>query len=260
LINPIPPEVAVEQGALWIDIDPAKTAALWLEAVERRARIDAARHERQGAISLYKDLIRQAESKPDLQRRLLDAPARGADFTLAWLETAAPGLAAAELSRLAGDARFIASLDETGRRRLLRVWYDRGARPALFEFIEKHEDWSAAAWPVQVRQLVDSGKFEEAVRSVALHHKISLDLPPEDGAKPGPVDEAIPAVAFDTYWRRGNFVTARRILDEARHRQGSRDREVWRLSAALAASDGQWQAAWEHLDRCLKLSGLDAMR
>ena len=236
-----------------------RTATLWLEAVERRA-IDAARHETQGAISLYKDLIRQAESKPDLQRRLLEAPARGADFTLAWVETAALGLAAVELSRLAGEARFIASLDETGRRRFLRVWYDRGARPALFEFIEKHEDWSAAAWAVQVRQLVDSGKFEEAVKSVALHHKISLDLPPAGDTKPGPGDEANPAAAFDTYWRRGNFVTARRILDEARRGQGSGDREVWRLSAALAANDGQWQAAWEHLDRCLKHSGLDSTR
>lgn len=263
LVNPIAPEVCIAQGALWLDVDPAKTAALWLEAVQRRERIDAARGGgKQGALALYQDLIRQMASNADAQRRLLDTASRGPDFALAWLAAAAPAVVAPELARLAADPAFLARLDEAGRRRFLRVWYDRGERAALFEFMENHQEWSAAGWSVRARSLVDSGKLEEAVKAAALHHKISLDLPPAGGgdAKPGAVDEANVAAAFDTYWRRGNVVSARRILDEARRGPAGGEPEVWRLSAALAAHDGQWPAAWQHLDRYLQHSGLDSAR
>jgi hypothetical protein len=239
-----------------------ETGPLLREAIERRLRIDAARGTTGGDVSLYRDFIRQIASREvALQAAFLIGFQERSDFALVWLETAGRDAAAWGVPRLAGDPKFLAKLDEAEKRRFLRLWYERGERAALFEFIAAHPEWTAAAWPVRMRQLIDAGSFEEAVKSVAQHHKISLELPPAgSGGAGGAVDEANPAAAFDAYWRRGNVVAARRVLDEARRGKGSSDREIWRLSAALAARDAQWQAAWQHLERCLEHSGLDSLR
>ena len=117
-------------------------------------------------------------------------------------------------------------------------------------------DWSRAAWPITIRRVIDAGKFEEAVQKASAQFHIPLELP-EPGADSPPVAEDSPASAFSTYWRKGNIVSARRILEEARAEPAPTDPEVWRLSAALCVRDGQWQTAWQHLERYLRESHLD---
>ena len=259
-LNPIWTQIPIDQGAVWMNIDPARTAFLWMEAIERRERIDRRQSARpRGALSLYRTFLIWTADHPQLQRQLLEAAAsKGADFRLIWVEAAAPALSGEEIARLATDSGFIASLDEPQRRRFLEAWYQRGDREALFPFIASHPVWEGSAWPVHVRALVDGGKFEEAVQAVVERYTISLALSAGDSQKLEFGDHDDPVAAFHLYWEESNVVSARRILAEARAAK-TVPLEVWRLSAALAAQERDWPAAWTALQGYLRASGVDAL-
>ena len=258
LLNPNVPQVAIDQGALWLTIDSKRTLALWIEAIERRERLDQRLGRGEGgAVALSGVLIGRAAEHPGLQRELYLASAKSSAFVLAGLERMAPSLARAELSRLSNESAFIGSLPETERRRFLQTWYARGDREQLFRFVEEHRDWETAALRIQLRRLLDAGKFEEAIRTAVQRYRIDLNLP-VPGASDAEVqagNPANPVEAFDAAWRRGNAIAAKRILEEAR--AGKSPPEVWRLSAALAAREGQWKSAWQFLDRYIRESHLD---
>jgi O-antigen ligase len=260
LVNP-DPQVAVDQGLRWMKTAPGKTAVLWLEAIQTRVGADRTQGAGKGsALSLYRDLLVKAGGSSELQRALLAASQYGREFTFAWLEQAAPALVTEELPRLGADDAFSSALTETERRRFLQIWYQRGAREALFQWLGSHPEWEAAAWPIAIRRLVDAGNFAEAVQSVSTHYKIDLTLPEPDVGKPETTNIVPdkPAAAFSNYWRKGNIITARRILDEARAGRPPIEPEIWRLSAALSARDTQWQSAWQCLEQYLRESHLDS--
>ena len=262
LINPLSPRVPIDQGGLWLDIDPEKSAQLWTEAVRRAERIDRYEPARSGsALPLYRDLLARAAAIPVVQRSLLGAYSNRPDFVLAWLDQSEPGLVASELPRLAADATFRDALTEPDRRRFLEAWYRKGDREQLFQWVAGRPEWQRAAWPITLRRIVDAGQFAEAVQAAATRFGFSLALP-----EPGSGESDIPpsadesrAASFDRFWRKGNVVTARRILDEARAENPPTEPEIWRLSAAICARDGQWQAAWQHLERYLRESRLDSV-
>ena len=241
------PQTPIDQGNLWLAIDPSRTAAAWLEGIRRRHLLDQSQHFGDSAVvALYRDFLGQAAPFPEVQKQLLAASTHGPAFTLAWLEQALPELAAAEFPHSAGSI-----LTGPDRRRFLQLWYARGNREALFEWLASQPDWSRAAWPIAVHRLTDAGKFEEAVHKAAAQFDISLELPTSSSESP-PIADVGAASAFSTYWRKGNFVSARRILEEARAKPHPTDPEVWRLSAALCVREGQWQTAWQYVERYLR--------
>ncbi len=255
LIAPTTPQVPVDQGAFLLDRDPEKAAQLWMEAIQRSERIDQHKLGHPGgALVLYGNLLTRASSAPIVQQRLLAVCSGRPDFILTWLERCEPAVAAAEFPRLSADASFRDALTESARRRFLEMWYRKGDRGQLFPWVAGQPDWQRAAWPVTLRRLVDAGQFAEAVQAAATQFSFTLVLPepgsgePEGTASP---DESR-AVSFDRFWRKGNIVTARRILDEARAEASPPEPEIWRLSAAVCARDGQWQAAWQHVERYLR--------
>ena len=116
-----------------------------------------------------------------------------------------------------------------------------------------------AAWPVHIRSLVNSNKFEDAVHAVTDHYRMSLALPASVAGEPA--EQAVPkdaVAAFDYYWRSGNGVTARRILDEAARQKPPVSAEIWRLKAAVSAQEGDWRNAWQNIEKYIRASGLDA--
>ena len=250
LLNPNVPQVAIDQGALWLTIDPNRTLALWIEAIESRERLDQRQgRDEGGAVALYGELIGRAAEHRDLQRNVYIARGKSSPFVLAGLERVAPSIAMAEFSRLAEESVFIQSLTEAERRRFLQTWYARGDREQLFRFVEEHPNLETAAWQIQLRRLLDAGKYEEAIRAAVQYYKIDVNLPilgPSD-AEVRLVDPTNPIEAFDAAWKKGNTIAAKRILEEAR--AGRASPEVWRLSAALAIRETEWKSAWQFLDR-----------
>lgn len=254
MMNYIPSSIPVEQGMRWLKTDAERTGALWVEALERRARIDRGESRTlNGSLGLFRELLAKADSIPALQARLLDASQIDHEFTFAWLDQAAQPLVVAEFPKIAGDTAFVPSLVETERHRFLQTWYRRGDREQLFTWLAGQPEWQKTARPIALRRLADVGKFSEAVQTAAEQFGFKLDL-----AEPGGGEREAPAVApenprdaFDHYWRIGNVVTARRILEDARADASRIDPEIWRLSAAVSVRDGRWEAAWGQVERYL---------
>ncbi len=267
LINPVAANIPFQQGQMWLNIDPQRTAALWLEALARQERILAATGlPPAGALSYYESLVRYGSTQPDVQMALWAATRHNPGEALAWLENANVRLVHDQLPSIEADDAFIQRLDAGKRRRFLQVWFTRGDRQALLRFLDDHPGWAEESWPVRVRLMADAQQFEKAVREVVRREGISLGLPDPASASPpgesaggiGTGESADPAAKFAAYWREGNSVAARRVIDEAvATEQGARAAELWRLKAALAAQAGDWQATWQSLEQFVHLTHPD---
>lgn len=256
LVNPVLPSIPLSQGQLWINDDPVRTALLWREAFARTQRIN-----RQSGLGptadldFYRDLVSRAKDHPVLARNFLGLAGDRHDMTLVWLQNNLPATVAEQTVRLAADEHFVDGLDEGERRRFLAVWYQSGNHAALAPWLEVHPQWQAVSWPVRLRLLVDSRRFEAAVRTAAEHYGLSLDLPFPILSSPvsAPLTElSDPAAAFTAYWHTGNEVSARRVLAEVHNdRNPPPAPEFWRLKLALAVHDANWPEAWQALTQYL---------
>jgi O-antigen ligase len=255
-INPNSSRVPVDQGAALISHSRDVAVALWVEAIRRQERIDEASYFASPATQLFQEMLDATSSLPDVQRALLAPYRRRPEFVFAWLDRAAPDLGAAEFPALADDAAFCAKLSASDRFRFLKLWQQRGDRERLFAWIAAHPEWHSISWPIEARHLVDEGRFAEAVRTAAQRAGVRLQLPDPDPDADAPAPEK-PADAFLHYWKKRNILSARRTLEEARA-SASPELEIWRLSAGLAAHDGEWQTAWQHLERYLRETKLDS--
>lgn len=264
LLNPIWPSIPLQQGDAWLQIDSHRCASLWLKALERESYIDRAptgRH--QGVGLFFGSLVSRAQGAPDVQRELAKATACRPALLLAFVKTANPEVVAEILSSLvSNDPAQIEQISPTQRETFLLDWYRKGNREQLTRFLLDHPAWEASAWPLRLRQLVDGQQFEQAVRITAEHYSVSLDLP--DDVDPHRVESAITATGnaakeFQDLWRRGNTVSARRVLDDASKAPGTAtDPEILRIEAALSAHDSDWPAAWQAFARYLRQTKPDA--
>jgi hypothetical protein len=210
---------------------------------------------------LLAELVQKARGRPEIQARLLEAAGSDLAMRLAWVVNADPAAAALEFPRMAGNPTMMTAFSPADRRVFSRAWYERGDRAALFGFAGKHPEWEEAVWPLRIRQMVDSKDFQRAVLTAAERYQVDLSLPAVSLGHNSPDDvESAPSVRFATFWKMGNEVTARRILDEARiksEKSGGPAPEMWRLSASLAAHDAQWDKAWQYLGRYLRETNMD---
>ncbi len=260
LLVPGFPRIAADQGLFWAEVDPERAAALWREALQQQERIDTTWPSRKPrTTALFIGLIRDCAPAPETQRALLAAAEGRPSLVLAWIQRAAPEIVASELPRLAGSPAIAQALAPPERRYLLEQWYARGDRAALFAFVTEREDWKAPFAPLWWRHLADSGKHEDAVRGAAGLYGVSLELPPSDGREPAAPTSGEPEAlaTFRKAWSTGNTLTARRMLEELRTVRPPVP-EALRLLAAWSARDGQWSAAWRHLDDHIRVAGLKA--
>ena len=265
LLDPNRVATPLAQGSSWLRDDPARAAALWLDALARRIRLARAAGEGDHGqfAGFFGELVHQAAAYPEVQKQLWSAVPRGAGFAFAWIENAVPSLARDGIGRLGADEPFLRGLDAAGQRRFLRDWYAQGDHTGLTAFVDAHPEWQAAAWPVRLRQLADLRQYERAVRDAASHYGISLALPEPSSAATAapPTDEqesSDPVGAFTTYWQMGNTRSARRVVDEAANRAtASSPAVVWQLKIALAAHDADWPLAWSSLQQEISLEHLD---
>ncbi len=252
LVAPQTAAVLVEEGFVWADTDIERARAVWQEALARQEQIDN-RFGRHAQLStVFGNLMQNSAPYPDLQRSLLTAAGDRIPLVLIWLRFAPPEVASAELPALLARPAVTTGLNEQQRAPLLELWYTRGERAALWSFAAAHPDWQKSIAPFEWRQLAENGQPEEAVQRAAVASGVSLEMPaigPSAAAAGAAGDDALSV--FRAAWAKGNTVTARRVLEEARNTRPV-DPEVWRLLAAWSARDGQWPAAWRHLSDYLQ--------
>lgn len=260
-INPIQTSVSRDQGDAWLSLDADRTIKSWMDALDRRVRIDRNESDTlNGSLSLYHDLLARSADVPAVQTRLLEASRFSPEFALEWLRLASPAIVAERFPQLADTATFTQSLPEPMRLRFLDDWYRRGDRAKLLVWLDSHPDWQKSGRFIRLRRLVDEGKHAEAIQTASAEFGLKLDLPPPGGGErdsPAVAPE-LPSAAFFYYWRLGNVVTARRILEDARANSALNDPEVLRLSAAISAQDSRWDAAWGHVERFLRVTHPEA--
>lgn len=253
LLDPYWPETPVEQGRLLLERDPARTAELWIAGVQRQQRIDQ-RAPTPRAAAFYQRLVREAKGQPILQDGLLSARL-GADLLFLGLVAAEREVASAACARLAADSAFLGALTPEQRHRFIALWLNRGPLEEVQQFASAHADWQDALWPLGIKQLVEAKRFEEAVRQVCTRFAISMEMPAGSLESFEPVEltpSDDPAIQFQRWWQRGNEITARRILKEAKP-AGPAAAELYRWRALLAIHDGNWPAAWSALQQHLQL-------
>ena len=137
LLEPLPPDTARAQGVVWLPLDPARSAALFVEAQARQERLcRAVSTGLEVPASYLRELVRQASGVPQTQELLwATAASRGAEGRLAWLEGADPEPVKARLASLAQDEAFLSGLGASQRRRFLAAWSQKGDKEALQDFL-----------------------------------------------------------------------------------------------------------------------------
>ncbi len=264
-LNPDWPQVPIQQGLAWISVDQTRATRLWLDAMERIRKIDQANQQgEKGTLATLENLLRQGEKYPQVQLGLYETSRKSLGLTLVWLKTVPAELAAGKFSEISLGEAFLTALTPSERKQFLRVWYEKGDRTALFQFAADHPDWADAMWPVTVRQMVDAKDFQGAVKTVQEHYQLDLSLPPSGSAKKltMPDDRDNLLENFNYFWKAGNEITARRIIEEARLKADKIGRpapEIWKISVGLAIAEGKWEVAWNHLQRFLRETGRETI-
>ena len=260
LLNPFLSSIPLQQGEVWMNHDPARTAAFWREALERNERIGrTAGNGKQATLAFYQGLIGRTAENLQLQRALLDLADRDPRMILTWLGSVRPEVAREKFSALAENQDFLRTLDSGERTRFLLRWYAAGDRAALDHWLANQSTWNDASWPVRMRQLVDGGSFEQATREAARHYGISLALLDEkpDDSEPTAEEAKDPIAAFYFYRHTGNTLAARRVLNEDKPELPQPvTAELSRIKAAVAAQENDWPAAWQAIQQHLRSKGV----
>ena len=132
LLSPFPPSVPRAQAAAWLPLDPARAAALFDDAVQRRERLPQSADEKAAVTRYFQEIMAQAAGAPQGQRSLWEfAARRGPDFVLAWLESADAPVARERLPLIVRDPAFLTKLDVGQRKRLEGICKTKGDQDAL---------------------------------------------------------------------------------------------------------------------------------
>ena len=244
-LHPTSSQVPLDQGRLWMGFDESRARRLWVEALNKHLAL-AANGVYPDMVTFYERMLGEARARPEIYQALGRESRISPDLQLVWIIRSPAG----GLDQVAGDSAFLGSLDERGRRAFLKAWHTPATRQKVDRFLELHPDWEQAAWPVRVRQMEVDGKFEELVETLRQRSGVDLSLPelsPEQIDSSQPPYELAEQVAW--FLARKNAVSARRVVAEA---AAAGQLEGLRVQCALAVQSGDWQAAWQALDKYLR--------
>jgi len=248
-LDPGRPQIPYDQGQIWRNTDPVRTAELWNEAIARHEAIHlAGGFPERPAWHVYQGMLGQAKKDPDLLNALGTIARRRPTYRLLWI--AIPENNIAFVEQAASDPVFLDALSEAEKGMFLGILETRCGREALNGFLKNRVGWDAAAWPIRVRQMIAAHDYSTAIRTVCERYQIELKLPPAPVDASAPPGDPESACAY--YLQRGNTVTARRILADA---AASGSKDAIRLQAALAVQAGNLPEAWKYLEAFLKATG-----
>ena len=249
MLSPNWPHLLRKMGDSWREIDKSKAGDLWLEAVERQAKIDLLidEHRIPGG-KLYDEILAHAGKEPETIHHLKPPESFHPALHFSWIRRAVdPGMHLRELAEAPG---FLDRLTDPERTEFLGLWNQRGEKALLRDFLERHPEWEEAAWAVRLQNLVAGKRHQEATELLASRFEVSMEVPQASGPFANAVEKD-----YATLVAARNEVAARRILKEALRASGQRLSAAHRIAAAEAAKAGDWEAAYKELVAHLKVSG-----
>ena len=241
-VEPVLPQFAVSQAALWKNFDESREAEAWVEAVRRAGVIDERRNSvmRSDAESMLEQAMRNLAGKPNAQRVLQVSFANSPALTAVWVRHADASVVDEFLGQKADVRAWLDGLPEDARGKILQRW---SALPSGWAAVAYMETRSAAGGSAYWRQLsgyyAKAGDKQRAVATVAAAEGVSLEAPSTDGDFGRQLADL---------QKQGNPVAVRRLLKEAAEGKKA-DPEELRVAVTWFAAAGDWEMAWKAASR-----------
>ena len=255
-LSPWNADLAFEQGGLMAGSDPVESAKIWKEALKTRLKIDHHPGEPIARTAeMFSNMIGIAASFPELNKRMPDLSLASTETRMMWLTQplSDPQL----LAFAVRDESFVTELSPKDQGRLFEIWWQRGDKKKVEEFLEAHPEYSRAAIATKAAIASFSGREEEACRAIMGAFQIILaPLPdPSSGIQAAESDvPAEPLAAAKYYLEHGNEIAARRLLSEASS-DPSNTKEILLLKARIEWRAKDWKELLDHLLQYLHATG-----
>lgn len=230
-VDPVLPQVAIDQARYWALLDPRREAEARVEAIRRYLQLDKAERsaELASAGGALQDALRASKDHPEIQRYLLEQVSGEPVLVAHWLVGADAGGVSDYLSGVPDGAAMLDALPPRIRGAVLDRWL---ALPEPARAVAYMESKGARAyWPRLAGYYASSGDKPRAVALVAEAQGIALD-----GVGPGPFAQEIAGLEA-----KSNTVAVRRMLKEA---LSSKDPEKVAVAMVKYASAGDWESSW----------------
>ena len=250
---PRDPNFVFEQGKAIAPFEPLTAADYWNEALARQWFLDKKptsplpRTE-----DLYRTMISAATGNQALLYRI---PAIGGGIPglrMIWL--ASPQCDAGQIGEAIVDEAFMQGLSEKEKRQLFDLWWQKGDRKAVLEFLQSHPEYKTTAVTVLASALASSGQPEQGCRLLAGAFGVPLpNSKRADTSVPssGSDEPAAPLAAAEYHINRGDEMYARKFLADA----DPNAPETMKLYAELEMLQENWVDAFSKLVGYLHASG-----
>jgi hypothetical protein len=255
-LSPWNADLAFEQGGVLAGSDPQESARIWKGALMTRLKIDHHPGEPIARTAeMFSNMIGVSASFPDLNKSMPDLSLASPETRMMWLTQ--PLCDPQLLALAARDAAFMSGLSSKDQGRLFELWWQRGDKKKVEEFLRAHPEYSRTAIATKAAIAASSGREEEACRSLMGAFQITLPpLPdPSSGIQAAESDvPAEPLSAAKYYLEHGNEIAARRLLSEASS-DPANTKEILLLKSRMEWRAKDWKALLDHLLQYLHASG-----
>ena len=247
-LNPVTPELPLDEGLVWLHIRPALALPAWQEALRRAGDSRA---------QMYARILAAAEEKPGASAGLREIANGSVDLSLVFLAYAGRE----EFSGVLADLlrRDPASFSAKQKQALFAICARRGDLRDLAARAESNPDWMKAGWIFVAEHYASTGNYERAF-SVARPFIPSPAPPKEDSS------ETADELARDVYINPGDFRKGFSLCQ--REMQSGDSDSALRTAQRLTASDecpatlhlleadlnarlGNWREAWMALENAV---------
>jgi len=240
IVDPVLPQLAAGQAALWREVDSAREVEAWSEAVRRAMRIDDLQKDVNlaGAKGMVDRAIQSLRGNAAGQSDLL-AQLRGNLLLRAyWFRAADPEAVESWLVNERNPNKWIDGLPEAVRIAVLERWSTMPSAAAAVAYMERRGGAGVYGRPL-ANYYAKEGDKERAVRVMAEAEGVSLASRVTGGDFGGQL------AGLEA---QGNEVAVRRLLKEAVEAK-ELDRERLLVAVSWYAGAGDWEMAWRAASR-----------
>jgi O-antigen ligase len=241
-VEPVLPQTAEGQAALWRGVDGSREAEAWAEAVRRSLRIDGI--ERMANGSRVRGLVDRAlqslRDNTSAQIEFVGLLEPSPVLQAQWFRSASAEAAAGWLGGQPEAASWLDGLPPELQQEVLNRWITLPSAAGAVGYMEaRNVGTPRPYWRQLAKYYAKTGDKARAVGIVAEAEGVTLD---------GTVPEGDFGRQLSALRDRGNEVAVRRLLKEAAEAEKA-DPDQLRVAVASYAASGDWEMAWKAASR-----------
>jgi tetratricopeptide (TPR) repeat protein len=253
-LNPITPDLAFDEGLIWLKRRPSLTFPAWQEALKRAGDSQS---------GFYGRMLVASSDFPWLRGCLKERATGDSGLILIFLDAASQPEFADELASVLKEDPELYSFSSGEKQTLFRLWEQKGNKTDLIASSANRESWLRAGWPSIAACHADQGQYQLGYEMVLrFTHPLLAPAPPL-------VLEPENQLLRDLYLNPHDFAKGYGLYC-SEIRSGAKSdalntlekltaddhcpRYFFSLKAALYAESNRWKEAWE----AVTLSGLSS--